>query len=1032
MYRAAGRIALVGALTLALLWPGAPGIAAPAGGAAVRAGALDLGPVDCATISTLGIDKQMNARAALIRMQCGLEKPAGDVFAGHGAAQPGPDSYGGADVQVNDALADAWPHVTQSTTFIAARGDIVVVAYNSSTAAASNYSGYSYSDEAGTTFTEIRPSPFATGHGTNFGDPVIVYSPQNQIWYTFWLTGGAGDCGAQGIGAWSSGNLTNWSTLSCVHVGTADDRQSGAVDASPTSPYYGRLYVAWNDFANASGSLVVATSTDSGTTWSAPVVVHSGFIRQAQITTGPDGTVYSLALDEGGGGANPRQNYVYVSTDGGATWGSHAMGAAYPAPGAVTCGYFRAITPIWRHMGYGQPGVGPDGTVHYVYTAGAAGDEGDIYYVRSTDHGTTWSAPLRMNTDGGTRAQWMPSLAVTANGRVLVSWYDRRNTADDSYQRYARASLDNGVNWEPDEPIGDVIIPQPAQPDPNVTACYAGDYDVAFGDGNSVYTAWTDGRVSINSTPQQDVYLDKIDFPTPPVCQSPQAGPWTGIAPLPAPRRVVRLASDGFYLYAAGGYDAGSNYADFLRYNPRTSSWSARAPLPDAISSALAVYNAGKIYVFGGYIPASPASNKTRIYNIATDSWSYGADMPAGRGSAAGGYYDGKIYIAGGFADSGFSAQSQTWAYDIASNAWSTLADMPAARGGTGYGVIRGHLYVVAGTDAGGVQQSDLYDYDISANSWSTGPSIPNARYAPGSAVYGETLWVFGGGTPFLGDSIDASPDAMARTAIYDRATNTWATGPDLGQARVLLGGATAGNMIIAAGGYDGAVSLRIVETPLQRKLSILLAYADAPDGTELRNALLAQPGVSVVDLFNARIDTPSPDLLRQYDLVVVWSNLPFDDAALLGDRLADYQDEGGAVVAMTFAFTSGLAPAGRWAADGYSPFDLTATNASSSSSLGTIDVPDSPLMAGVSSLTSYWRSNATLTAGTTQIARWSDGLPAIAVKGQAAGVTGYFGDSLPMWSGYIARLIANAGFALRGHQVCSTTILPAHVRNFP
>jgi hypothetical protein len=88
--------------------------------------------------------------------------------------------------------------------------------------------------------------------------------------------------------------------------------------------------------------------------------------------------------------------------------------------------------------------------------------------------------------------------------------------------------------------------------------------------------------------------------------------------------------------------------------------------------------------------------------------------------------------------------------------------------------------------------------------------------------------------------------------------------------------------------------------------------------------------------------------------------------------------------------------------------------------------------MAGVSTLTSYWRSNATLTAGTTQIARWNDGLPAIAVKGQAAGVTGYFGDSLPRWSGYVARLVANAGFALRGHQVCSTTILPAHVRNFP
>ena len=62
----------------------------------------------------------------------------------------------------------------------------------------------------------------------------------------------------------------------------------------------------------------------------------------------------------------------------------------------------------------GQPSVGPNNVVHYAYaTHGAGADEGDIYYVRSTDLGATWSVPLLLNTDVGGRAQWMPSVSVT-------------------------------------------------------------------------------------------------------------------------------------------------------------------------------------------------------------------------------------------------------------------------------------------------------------------------------------------------------------------------------------------------------------------------------------------------------------------------------------------------------------------------------------------------------------------------------------------------------------------------------------------
>ncbi len=429
---------------------------------------------------------------------------------------PVPLAYGAADVDLVTGT-ETPPHIIQSETYTTANPDNpdeICVAFNDSRCAASNnFSALSCSTDGGLTFTRLTNGSGCSPFANTFGDPVVLYNKPTQTWFTVWLDGN-GSCTLGGYKSTTPEDPNSW-THFCVHTNGGDDRESGWADNNPSSPFFGRMYVSWNDFNVGVGATEVTFSTDNGSTWHAPVTVSntSTFIRDVQITgdMSGNGTVYIAGMDEGGGGFPHNDiNHIYKSTDGGATWTNTYTGPSFPGPGVTAVGYFACMFPddggYWRHEGWGEPAAF-NNFVHLVYAQhGTGSDAGDVYYIRSSDGGVTFGTPFKLNSDSTTRPQWQPNLSVSPTGTLFATWYDARegttctkgNPSVPCYRMWSRKSNDNGVTWLPDDTLSDVVSPLPGQSDPNIQPTYAGDYDYGAALLTKHVTSWTDGRVAIS------------------------------------------------------------------------------------------------------------------------------------------------------------------------------------------------------------------------------------------------------------------------------------------------------------------------------------------------------------------------------------------------------------------------------------------------------------------------------------------------------------------------------------------------------
>ncbi|MCK4443388.1 MAG: DUF4082 domain-containing protein, partial [Thermoplasmata archaeon] len=161
---------------------------------------------------------------------------------------------------------------------------------------------------------------------------------------------------------------------------------------------------------------------------------------------------------------------------------------------------------------------------------------------------------------------------------------------------------------------------------------------------------------------------------------------------------------------------------------------------------------------------------------------------------------------------------------------------------------------------------------------------------------------------------------------------------------------------------------------------NVLFATTWSNYGPALRDKFIAECGpfcksVGWYDWYSE--GSPPPlDLMLQYDVAIVGTNyIPSGALAkAMGDRLAEYSDAGGAVVQFWSSFHTSARITGRWTDDEYIAIERGGLH-TGYRTMGTIYVPGHPILAGVTSLRTYYKHNTyDVTSGATRLVDYNDG----------------------------------------------------------
>lgn len=192
-------------------------------------------------------------------------------------------------------------------------------------------------------------------------------------------------------------------------------------------------------------------------------------------------------------------------------------------------------------------------------------------------------------------------------------------------------------------------------------------------------------------------------------------------------------------MFVYGGRVGGTVLSDAALYDPASNTWSTIAAAPDARQGASAVWDGGKVIVYGGQAPNGSYLSDVMTYDMTSWSVPDPTGQPGGRNQHAA-FWDGSgMVVFGGF-DGGPLSTGGRW-----SNGWSSMAPPPGLpRYGFASAFAMNKMWVFGGQGPSGALDDGFF-YSAPTNTWGSLPLGPGARSATTGVIVGTKFIVWGG-----------------------------------------------------------------------------------------------------------------------------------------------------------------------------------------------------------------------------------------------------------------------------------------------
>jgi hypothetical protein len=345
--------------------------------------------------------------------------------------------------------------------------------------------GYYVSSDGGATWSDGL-MPFRKYN--NQGDPVTAFCGDGTALFAYLDYVGAYQPHRLVV-ARSTDKGSTWLGPGVVYEGSLQFADKPWMACAPDEgSYANRAYVSWTMFGGG-GGIRIEYSDDYGQTWEGQETISGGGgVQGSVIAAGRDGRVWVFWL-------GPSGIEFARSTNGGGTW--DAWDTASDVVSISGTSFRRNSHPA---AALDVSGGAHDGNLYVVWADAREGDP-DILFTRSTDGGATWEEARRINDDpvGNGLDQFFPWIAVDEQGDVHVMWHDRRDDArNERMHVYVTTSRDGGVTFDRNLRVTDV-------PSDGTLTGFLGDYAAITAGGGVIAPMWSDLRAG---TGEEDVYVE--------------------------------------------------------------------------------------------------------------------------------------------------------------------------------------------------------------------------------------------------------------------------------------------------------------------------------------------------------------------------------------------------------------------------------------------------------------------------------------------------------------------------------------------